>query len=546
MPHLSWKTRLAVVLSAIWFLIALAIAGTEKNTLAIIGVLGVLPLAFVWGIAWVWLGYRKQRILTGNVGEVAKPESTARNGGKTAPIRIMNAFGAVGWTLLGIALLFNKMDELSARWLLGIFVAYVLIASIPAGTAWALSTSASERWKTAMLRGNWALIGLWLFGSAGNFALSTNLESGSLWGMVGGVFIFGLPAWLNIRALKSNSITAATNIIQGPINKWLYAGFLIASCSGLALYLGLFVRAIYSDHGVAHALGAVTIPVIICIAAIRMRNARSSNFGLLAGTTIAVLIAIGGVTTWRNISITQEIADVAQSNLDAARRTLESESAQTPKSDVDGQAKSVESPPQPHPSRPLTKNEELAFMSELVRESFERQGQNNTALAAEISRLDLISMWHAKNLFSLNGLRESQVKIASYKRIVEKARSDYNNEIALQDQKVLVTGGPKMLEEFRLGRTKNVNDTVSIYEFELSNIETVIQLFSFLETKVRQGTAEVRGDQAIFSAASDGVIYDSLITKITENQNKLEALQKIALERRQQGIDKLRRSVGRN
>jgi glycyl-tRNA synthetase alpha subunit len=87
---------------------------------------------------------------------------------------------------------------------------------------------------------------------------------------------------------------------------------------------------------------------------------------------------------------------------------------------------------------------------------------------------------------------------------------------------------------------------VSIYEFELSNIETVIQLFSFLETKVRQGTAEVRGDQAIFSAASDGVIYDSLITKITENQNKLEALQKIALERRQQGIDKLRRSVGRN
>jgi hypothetical protein len=64
MIELSWKRRLAIVLSAIW--VMLIGAGTASDTtgadaLAAFLFLGVMPVALCWGVAWVWSGLRRQR-----------------------------------------------------------------------------------------------------------------------------------------------------------------------------------------------------------------------------------------------------------------------------------------------------------------------------------------------------------------------------------------------------------------------------------------------------------------------------------------------------
>lgn len=64
MTELSWQRRLAIVLSAIWLALAGAISADEHNALMVFLMLGVLPVAFCWGVAWVWSGFRKQRTPT--------------------------------------------------------------------------------------------------------------------------------------------------------------------------------------------------------------------------------------------------------------------------------------------------------------------------------------------------------------------------------------------------------------------------------------------------------------------------------------------------
>jgi len=67
LTHMSWKRRLAVVLSAVWIIVVAAIAansGAEhdirdryffnaSHALTLFLVFGVLPLLVLWGSAWV-------------------------------------------------------------------------------------------------------------------------------------------------------------------------------------------------------------------------------------------------------------------------------------------------------------------------------------------------------------------------------------------------------------------------------------------------------------------------------------------------------------
>src|SRR5687768_13459934 len=61
MGEISWQKRLAIVLSAIWLALIGAFSRSESDSLTSFLILGVLPIAFCWGIAWVWSGFRRQR-----------------------------------------------------------------------------------------------------------------------------------------------------------------------------------------------------------------------------------------------------------------------------------------------------------------------------------------------------------------------------------------------------------------------------------------------------------------------------------------------------
>lgn len=61
MGEISWKLRLAIVLSCIWLVIVIAGSQGQREALTLILVFGIAPLVLLWGTAWVWPGYRKQR-----------------------------------------------------------------------------------------------------------------------------------------------------------------------------------------------------------------------------------------------------------------------------------------------------------------------------------------------------------------------------------------------------------------------------------------------------------------------------------------------------
>lgn len=58
--EIGWKKRLAIVLSFLWLAIFAAIGVSERNGFAIFVMLGLFPVAVLWGIGWIWSAYRRQ------------------------------------------------------------------------------------------------------------------------------------------------------------------------------------------------------------------------------------------------------------------------------------------------------------------------------------------------------------------------------------------------------------------------------------------------------------------------------------------------------
>lgn len=74
--EIGWKKRLAIVLSFLWLAIFVAIGASERDGVTLFFALGVFPLAALWGIAWVWWAYRRQK--TPN-NDVAPPPLVVKN-----------------------------------------------------------------------------------------------------------------------------------------------------------------------------------------------------------------------------------------------------------------------------------------------------------------------------------------------------------------------------------------------------------------------------------------------------------------------------------
>ena len=590
--EMSWKRRLAIVLSFLWLAVFAAIGASERNGFAIFVALGLFPVAALWGIGWVWSAYRKQKrpnesipsrrhesvgtespttlqreqsfdmqppqslgepVRREQVREEELPDAISpteqRNTTDFPKTRWMNVFGAVGWGIVGVMLFFNKVDEQPAGVLAGITLMYLVLASIPVGTAFALSTSASARLRTSMMWSNWALIGLWCLGTVGAIYIPKTLTAAQLWGAVGGALVFVLPQWINIRALRSDlpmQRSLDTNVTTG--SRWLYGGFVVTSLVGLALYVGLVIRSVITNGNVAYAAGATLIPALIAYAAISNREShgKNRNLGLVAGIVISLAICGGGVNTWNNIITAQVIAEVAQKHLDESKRFLEQSGNPTSTTVSGNTDKPIAQPTTPTPSRSLTKSEQLEFFSIFMGEVTERQARRHRAYREELARINLDAMWEPSNLFSVQGLRQNQQKIAAYMELIDVMQNDYYGEIKLQDDRVLSAAGPAILNDVRQGRASNNDDTLALYALERGNMDNAKRLFSFLENQLRQGTAAFQDGQPLFASESDVETYNSLINRVTTTQKQIEELQKKSILSRQQGIEKIKAAGDRN
>jgi hypothetical protein len=120
----------------------------------------------------------------------------------------MNSIGVTGLAITGVALLFDKIGEQPIGILATIIAMYSVPVLVAAGTGFALARENCHTLRRGMLWANWTLIGLLVVVFAGwTFLGGLAMVGVYFWGAVTGlgpaILFFGVPGWVNIRALRS-------------------------------------------------------------------------------------------------------------------------------------------------------------------------------------------------------------------------------------------------------------------------------------------------------------------------------------------------------
>lgn len=110
----------------------------------------------------------------------------------------MNVVGAIGWSIMGIALFVNKLGEQSAGVLATIVAIYAVVVSVPSGTALAISKAGRVRLQQSMLWANGLLIGFWCLSLVSVVLIRQTVGVALL-----GALFFVVPQAINIRALRA-------------------------------------------------------------------------------------------------------------------------------------------------------------------------------------------------------------------------------------------------------------------------------------------------------------------------------------------------------
>lgn len=133
---LGWKTRVGLVLSAVWLCLVFLVADDYKRIVQVLG-LGFLPLVVIWGIVWAVAGWQAQRPAQPITPELAQIERKAKR-----RLLIRTAIAVV--TVLGVGLFvatwqFKNADSQGGdpvaywfgEWLIWGLVAYVVFRAVP-------------------------------------------------------------------------------------------------------------------------------------------------------------------------------------------------------------------------------------------------------------------------------------------------------------------------------------------------------------------------------------------------------------------------------
>ena len=134
---LGWKTRVGLVLSAVWLCLVFLVADEYRRLGQVLG-LGLLPLVIIWGIVWAVAGWRAQRPEKPTTPEAIQLEAKARQS-----LRIRTVIAVV--VVLGLGLFaatwqFTAADnEAGGRvvsqwfgeWLVYGLIAYAILRAVP-------------------------------------------------------------------------------------------------------------------------------------------------------------------------------------------------------------------------------------------------------------------------------------------------------------------------------------------------------------------------------------------------------------------------------
>ena len=125
----GWKTRVGLVLSAVWLCVAFLISEEYRRVTQVLG-LGVLPLVLLWGIAWAVAGWRAVRPLAPQT-----PEAIVIERRRTRSMRMRTFFAVIAILAIGVwaaTLQFRAADDDAGgnaigRWV-GEWTVYALVA----------------------------------------------------------------------------------------------------------------------------------------------------------------------------------------------------------------------------------------------------------------------------------------------------------------------------------------------------------------------------------------------------------------------------------
>lgn len=134
---LGWKTRVGLVLSAVWLCMVFLVADDYRILGHVLG-LGVLPLMVIWGIVWAVAGWRAQRPVNPTTSEVSRLEAKAKRS-----LRLRTAAAVVA--VLGIGVFAATWQFKAANneaggrvlaqwfgeWLVYGLVAYAILRAVP-------------------------------------------------------------------------------------------------------------------------------------------------------------------------------------------------------------------------------------------------------------------------------------------------------------------------------------------------------------------------------------------------------------------------------
>ena len=134
---IGWKTRIGLVLSAIWLCFIFLVAGEDQRfgqSLAI----GVLPLIVIWGIVWAVLGWRAQHPPKGQNNETMLTEKRAKTKSRIHTAIALIVIVAIGlytaswqFEMAGNKAGSYEVARLFGEWLFYGLIAYAIFRFIP-------------------------------------------------------------------------------------------------------------------------------------------------------------------------------------------------------------------------------------------------------------------------------------------------------------------------------------------------------------------------------------------------------------------------------
>lgn len=133
----GWKTRIGLVLSTVWLILAILIADDDHRVGQVLG-FGLLPLVILWGIIWAVAGWRAQRPAKPEMPEAKVLETKRNRSHRIRPVIAVVAVLVIG--LFAATWQFHAADTeaggdviayWTGEWLVYGLLAYVVFRYIP-------------------------------------------------------------------------------------------------------------------------------------------------------------------------------------------------------------------------------------------------------------------------------------------------------------------------------------------------------------------------------------------------------------------------------